>query len=158
MNIFILDYDFEKNAQYLCNRHIVKLPLEQAQMLCSVYYYTDFIPNNIYKPTQPNNACMKWARESLSNWLWLAASTIEMCIEYTYRYNKKHACLEIVENLTIPHIKDIGLTPFVQIMPNRYKNINVVTAYRNYYLGEKQHLFKWKYREIPYWIKEKERF
>lgn len=37
MNIFILDEDFTKNAQYHVNSHVVKMPSEAAQMLATVY-------------------------------------------------------------------------------------------------------------------------
>ena len=33
MNIFVLDNDIEKCAQYHCDKHVVKMILESAQML-----------------------------------------------------------------------------------------------------------------------------
>jgi hypothetical protein len=35
MNIFILDRDLVKSAQAHVDRHIVKMPLETAQLLCT---------------------------------------------------------------------------------------------------------------------------
>lgn len=37
MNLFILDLDPKKIAQYHCDKHIVKMPLESAQMLSTVH-------------------------------------------------------------------------------------------------------------------------
>ena len=36
MNIFILDEDLDKCAEYHVDKHIVKMPLEAGQMLCTV--------------------------------------------------------------------------------------------------------------------------
>jgi hypothetical protein len=38
MNIFVLDEDPVISAQMQCDKHIVKMPLETAQMLCSVFH------------------------------------------------------------------------------------------------------------------------
>jgi len=83
MNIFILDNDFKLNAQYHTDKHIIKMITEQNQLLCSAYYFTDSIPDNIYKLTHQNHPCAIWTRKSLSNWKWLKASTISLCDEYT---------------------------------------------------------------------------
>jgi len=158
MNIFILDKDFIKNAQYHCDKHIIKMITEQNQLLCSAYYFTDHIPDNIYKLTHKNHPCAIWTRQSLSNWKWLKQSTLALCEEYTYRYGKIHKGETICRSLIEPNLTDIGLTQFAQAMPEGYRTDNTVTAYRNYYNGEKQHLFKWTKRGIPEWIKQKEEF
>ena len=36
MNIFVLDDDIEKCARYHCDKHVVKMILESAQMLSTV--------------------------------------------------------------------------------------------------------------------------
>ena len=38
MNIFVLDKSPIISAQMQCDKHIVKMPLETAQMLCSVFH------------------------------------------------------------------------------------------------------------------------
>ena len=38
MNIFVLDKSPIISAQMQCDKHIVKMPLETAQMLCSVWH------------------------------------------------------------------------------------------------------------------------
>ena len=43
MNIFILSYC----ARYYCNSHIVKMPCEGCQLLCSAHHIYN---NGIYKP------------------------------------------------------------------------------------------------------------
>ena len=38
MNIFFLDFDTKKCAQYHCDKHVVKMILETAQLLCGVHW------------------------------------------------------------------------------------------------------------------------
>ena len=43
MNIFILDNDINKCAENHVDKHIVKMRLESAQMLCTVHWIEEFI-------------------------------------------------------------------------------------------------------------------
>jgi hypothetical protein len=55
LNIFVLDYDLCNSAIYHCQKHIVKMPLESAQMLCTILNN-----NNIespYKSCHRNHPC-----------------------------------------------------------------------------------------------------
>lgn len=154
MNIFILDNNPKRAAQFHVDRHIVKMPLETAQLLCSVHHMSGTINMIPYKLTHKNHPCSVWARQSLSNYKWLCELGLELCYEYTHRYGKVHKCQAVIkwceENL--PNIADNGLTPFAQAMPDKFKNRDHVAAYRGYYLGEKNHLFSWKNRELPSWV------
>ena len=38
MNIFVLDENPAKAAEYHCNKHVVKMIIESAQMLCSAHW------------------------------------------------------------------------------------------------------------------------
>ena len=152
MNIFILDFDKRKAAQYHVDKHIVKMPLETAQLLCTVHH---FVGNEApYRKTHVNHPCSKWARKSLTNYNWLVDMGMELCYEYNYRYGRVHKCQAIIEwcKNNTPNIPDIGLTSFAQAMPDKYKSTDVVEAYRKYYLNEKFNLFNWKKRQIPSWI------
>lgn len=152
MNIFILDYDVKTNAQYHCDKHVVKMLPEQTQLLCSAYYFCNEAHKSPYKLSHKNHPCSIWVRESLSNWLLLRDMTLALYDEYQYRYNKVHKSGEIVKQLPTPNLVDLGATPFAQAMPDMYRSSDAVQSYRNYYLGEKQHLFKWTRREMPAWI------
>ena len=155
MNIFILDKDIQKSARYLTNRHSVKMILEQSQILCSVHHFYES-ENVPYRKTHINHPCTIWTRTSLSNYKWLIDYTQAMIHEYKYRYDKIHACQKVLDwcKENIPrNIPDIGLTEFAQAMPEQYRNKDVVKAYRSYYIGEKSHLFEWKKRNKPRWIK-----
>lgn len=155
MNLFILDYDKEKCVQFYTDRHNIKIILEVAQLLCSAHHFTGSTLEIPYKPSHKNHPVCLWVRNSLSNYIYAVDLGKELCKEYTYRYNKVHKTQEVIEwcGKNLPDINDIGLTPFALAMPDEYKVEDAVQSYRNYYNGAKRHLFAWRRREIPWWIK-----
>ena len=155
MNIFLLDTDTRKCAQYHCDKHVVKMILETAQLLCGVHHMTDQVTDQVpYKLSHKNHPCAIWSRESLSNYLYLCDLGLELCKEYTYRYGKRHKSQEVIEWCVTnkPNICDKEFTEPARAMPNEYKVDSVVESYRNYYIGEKSKIAVWKNREIPEWF------
>ena len=69
MNIFVLDEDVEKCAEYHCDKHVIKMILESAQMMSAVVRLNGH--DTGYKLTHKNHPCTIWARKSLSNYIWL---------------------------------------------------------------------------------------
>lgn len=140
MNIFVLDIEPSICAMLHKNKHIVKMPLETAQMLCTtLYHYGVEVP---YKPVHKKHPCTLWAGESRENFEWLCQLGIELCKEYTRRYKKTHASLTVIEyckefSFLLP---SSSLTPFAQAMPVDCKHPDPVTAYWNYYSNHKQHI------------------
>jgi hypothetical protein len=166
MNIFFLDENPKLSAQYHVDKHVVKMILETAQLLCGVHHMTDQVPTKYrpstdhvpYKLSHKNHPCAIWARESLSNYLYLCELGLELGKEYTYRYGKKHKSVEVIEWCIVnkPNIPDIGFTKPSMAMPDEYKVDSVVESYRNYYMGAKSELAQWKKREKPFWFEKKE--
>ena len=152
MNIFYLDSDIKRNAQYHCDKHVVKMLLEQTQILCSAYYYTGDIPELSYKLAHKNHPCCVWARESLSNWKWLKEMTLALYDEYKHRYNKTHKSGELLKHLPQPQLQDIGITKRPQAMPMQYRELDPIVAYRNYYKFEKKEFLTYKNRPVPEWL------
>jgi hypothetical protein len=153
MNIFYLDNDPVKCAEYHTDRHVVKMAVESAQILCSAYYFTGEAEEAPYKLTHSNHPCCVWVRESLSNWLWLKSLGLALCREYTYRYDKTHACEKIINGLVSPCLPDIGMTPVKYAFDGQYIiSSDAVENYRNYYRLAKSHLFSWRKRDVPDWI------
>ena len=105
-----------------------------------------------------NHPCAIWARESLSNYLYLCELGLELGKEYTYRYGKRHKSIDVIEWCIVnkPNIPDIGFTKPATAMPDEYKVDSVVESYRNYYMGAKSELAQWKKRETPFWFEKKE--
>ena len=155
MNIFFLDYDVKKCAQYHVDKHAVKMILETSQLLCGVHWVIG--KEAPYKLSHKNHPCSIWTRESLSNYLYLCELGLELCKEYTYRYGKRHKSQEVIEWCLInkPNIPDIGFTKPAMAMPDEYKVKSVVESYRNYYMGAKSGLAVWKNREKPEWFSVK---
>lgn len=168
MNIFILDENPAIAAQMLCDKHIVKMPLETAQLLSNVFSTALKVPNpfvsiinqNIevpYKLTHNNHPCSLWARQSEGTFRWLIKYGKELCTEYTWRYKRKHKSEEVINwcdsNKDLLIFQSTDIQAFVQALPDRYKCSSPITAYRKYYLHEKMRFAKWeKVREAPDWI------
>jgi hypothetical protein len=155
MNIFILDKDVKKCAQYHCDKHVVKMILETAQLLCGVHHMTDQVTDQVpYKLSHKNHPCAIWARESFSNYVYLCELGLELCKEYTHRYGKRHKSLDVILWCIVnrPNIPDKGFTEPAKAMPDEYKVKSVVESYRNYYRGAKSGFASWKMRETPEWF------
>lgn len=149
INIFVLDRDPKRCAKYHHDKHVLKMILESAQMLCTAHER-----EAPYKSTHENHPCNVWVRESLANYNWLLELGQELAQEYTYRYNKVHKTTQVLawcRNYK-PDLPDNGLTERPQAMPDKYKKDNVVKAYRNYYIGEKVDGASWTDRERPNFV------
>jgi hypothetical protein len=153
MNIFVLDTDIEKCAQYHCDQHVVKMILESVQMLCTALNKKGF--DTPYRSTHVKHPCVLWVEQSYGNFLWLKNLTIELDKEYRYRYNRdsRHKSIAILDAISPCHYENLGVTEFAQAMPDEYKVPgDAVQAYRQFYLGEKMAFAKWTKRPAPAWI------
>ena len=159
MNIFFLDFDTKKCAQYHCDKHVVKMILETAQLLCGAHWV---IGNEApYKLSHKNHPCAIWTRTSLSNYLQLCDLGLELCKVYTYRYGKRHKSQDVIEWCLInkPNIHDVDFTSPPLAMGDEFKiENNVIESYRNYYREGKKLIVSWKNRVIPSWFQTNEVF
>lgn len=142
MNIFYLDKDPEQAAKYMYNKHVVKMILESAQLLCTAHIVLDGDDANVpYKATHKNHPSAIWARESADNYAWLYFHMLALGEEYTRRYGKKHLTIIKCEDVLgdIPrNMVNLAATPMPQCMPDQYKVPgNSIEAYWNYYEAEK---------------------
>jgi hypothetical protein len=78
MNIFYLDKSPYTCARYHCDKHVVKMILETAQLLCGAHWATGGTAQ--YKPTHLNHPCAIWVRKSLSNYKWLCELGFNLCL------------------------------------------------------------------------------
>lgn len=150
MNIFWLDTDLVKNAEAMCDKHIVKMITEYAQMLSTINRLNGL--NEGYKIAHQNHPCTLWVNESLYNWRLLRLMSYHLHREYYYRYGRRHKAFEMILTLTEPPIADIGLTTPPLCMPDKYKTENIIESYRNYYIGDKKDIAQWKHSEKPKWF------
>ena len=153
MNIFVLDKDIEKCAQYHCDQHVVKMILESVQLLCTALNKKGF--QTPYKSTHAKHPCVLWVEESYDNFEWLVRLTLELNSEYRFRYSKDidHKSISVLSKIEKLAYERHGLTPFAQAMPDQYKVDNdAVSAYRAFYIAEKMGFAKWTARGTPDWL------
>lgn len=160
MNIFYLDKDLEKCAQYHVDKHVVKMIVESCQILSNAHHVKG-TKKPPMKMTHENHPCCIWARESRQNYIWLCQFTLHLLVEYIYRYrkpNEKNAKTLFWLCDNIPDLPNIGLTEHAQGMrrkaPECLREGNPILAYRLYYILHKNHIAKWKNRSRPDWYSE----
>ena len=155
MNVFFLDRDHTKCAEYHVDRHCVKIITEANQCMASAY------PKGVapYKWAYHKHPMTVWVRESLDNFLWVLDYTFALCHEYSYRYYGRIHKGEGVANWyksNIPNIPNLGFTEpprcFGELKGKIPETDDIYRDYRRYYIEGKSHLFAWKNRQTPNWI------
>lgn len=153
MNIFCVNTNPQEAARQLCDKHVVKMPLESAQMLCTVLHGLD-ISGVPYKKCHQKHPCTLWAGASQANFNWLLAHGLELCAEYTRRYKKIHASEAVLRwcaEQDISKLPDLPLSVHPQAMPDDVKRADPVEAYQTYYKVHKAYMAKWKNTTPPTW-------
>ena len=185
MNIFILSSDPVEAAQLQCNKHVVKMIVESAQMLSTAHRMLDgnqlsapsksgkrmvkawTLPDAreavLYKAVHTNHPCTVWTMKSNNNYTWHYAHFIALCDEYTFRYGKIHSTDTLLREILKSPPKNIPVdykTQFPLAMESnpecKFPN-DPVKSYRMFY-QTKQDRFKmaWTNREVPEWFEFKE--
>jgi hypothetical protein len=159
MNIFVLSIIPREAAEYHCDKHVVKMILETAQLLYCSHWITnpDNVPTTAYRKTHVNHPCSVWARESAENYRWLAELGLSLCQEYTFRYGKRHKTEDHLVWLAanMPPLPEVGRTPFRMAMPDEFKCDDPVLAYQAYYLGAKERMLTFSKRPPPPFVEKK---
>ena len=143
MNIFFLHWNPRLAAEYHCDKHVVKMIIESAQMLYCAHWVTNSeMPSNAYKKAHIKHPSTLWVQKSIYNYLWLCSLAWWLCKEYTFRYGKIHKTQTHIEWLfeNHPNVPYIPFTTPPLAMPSIYKLKNVVKAYRLFYIESKMKL------------------
>lgn len=162
MNIFALDKDPRLAAQYHCDKHVVKMILEYAQIMSTLHRIHD-TPNadKLYRPTHVNHPSTIWAGYTRENYIWLYGLFVALCEEYTHRYFKIHKTwskLGVYLSSPPSQLKALGMTPFARAMPEPLKSRpcmvieDIVECYREYYKEHKRDILIYTRRETPPWL------
>ena len=174
MNIFYLNVDPLKCAQQHCNRHVVKMIVEYAQLLSTAhrvldgkieirdgknYYSHNVWDSKIYKATHVNHPCSKWVRESSQNYTWLLYLWKNLLDEYYYRYGRIHKSESLFPYLSQVPINSKTAKYVTQppaVMPKEFiiSEDNVIN-YRNYYQLGKTEILYYTKRKKPDWMEKK---
>lgn len=179
MNIFYLSRNPETAAEYMCDKHVVKMVLETAQLLSTAHRILDgreiTVPttdklgrkrwksytelpdsreDKLYKATHPNHPCAVWVRQNAEHYRWLYRHFKALCSQYTLRYGKTHASARLQHVLQQPPhntSREEWKEP-PQAMPEEYQSkVDTVTAYRQYYIADKAYMAKWTRTPAPVW-------
>jgi hypothetical protein len=179
MNIFYIDKDPVQAAQWMVDKHVVKMILESAQLLCTAHRLLDGIETLgksatgrnvkrwlladarepvLYSATHINHPSAVWCRKSVENYNWLADHMFALLNEYTHRYNKHHKVEGDLSYMlqSPPHnLKEYDMTEMPSAMANEYKiSDDPLVNYRNYYKVGKTRMHKWTNRQPPEWIND----
>ena len=177
MNIFHIDTDPGKCAEYMVDKHVVKMILETAQLLSTAHRILDgteyvgqsasgrkakrwLLPDYretiLYSATHINHPSAVWCRQTNNNYNWLYSHFTALLTEYTYRYGKIHKCnnADFCQALqTLPTNIPVGyFTPPTPAMAEEYLCSTSLDSYRNYYIHGKKHLHRWTKRQKPEWM------
>ena len=170
MNIFLLDENLELCAQYHCDKHVVKMIIEYAQLLSTSHRildssnkYSELSKNNriverfalddeslnfsLYKASHVMHPCGVWIRECAGNYNYLYKLFVYLHEEFVYRYSKIHSTFaklgEILKTLPqkIDQNIEVNYSSIPLCMPDEYKTDSYVQSYRNFYIYGKSKAF-----------------
>ena len=180
MNIFLLNENPLLCAEQHCDKHVVKMVIEYAQLMSTAHRYLDGElygeltdkgrkikrwrhPNSnmeatLYKASHVNHPDGLWVRNSNANYNYLYDLWFKLCKEYTHRYGRLHLTQEKLEHLlryapkNIPHADTADVKGLPLAMPDDVKGESVVNSYRRYYNKYKIDFAKYTNREEPTWL------
>jgi hypothetical protein len=180
MNLFYLDDDLDKCAEYHIDPHVGKMQLEAAQLLTTTVWidkHLGFIPRKLtseelgvindfksrephidsrtftrYLPTHINHPSAIWVRSSLEHYYWTVNYVNALNAETMYRGNKSHASCAEVNRMPEPtRLPDKGWVPPTLAMPDKLKSSDHIASYRMFYMLDKWPFASWKVRGKPHW-------
>lgn len=183
MNLFYLDHNLDKCAEYHIDSHVGKMQLEAAQLLSTALWCDKlfgFIPRALtseengvlneakraepsieertftrYLPTHVNHPSNIWVRSSLEHFYWTINYVNALDSESVYRGRKHHASCVETNRLPEPRmLQDTGFVPPIPAMPDELKSGDVLQDYRLFYMLDKAAIASWKLREKPPWWDE----
>ena len=162
MNRFLINYTPEMCARDMCDKHVVKMPLEEAQMLCTTVrlHAPDYAEEaGLYRAVHQKHPCTIWAGQSRANYRYSLDMFKYMCREYTHRYGKVHASWRLYDALVDAeqYVPDGLITPHPECF-SEHTDLKSgkswpIQSYRKFYMT-KQKRFKmvWTRRDMPEWF------
>lgn len=152
MNIFFTSRSPYESAKNLCQRHIVKMILESAQMLSTAHRECNFTASSLdqlYKSTHKNHPSSVWVRTSKEHYVWLYDHFIYLCNLYTTNTGRIHATdtrLRCLLRISPPSLPCRGFTSPPACMPDDLKSDNICESYQKYLIRKYE---EWQTRVKP---------
>jgi hypothetical protein len=156
MQIFGLDRNPAAAARALGDRHVVRMTLESTQILSTVASLAGVVTR--YRPTHHNHPCTLWVRDNGGHWHWLLAHARALASEYEFRYDRRHACLDVIEELATLDVVDTRVNPEAVVfttlsLDQSYRSYSSLYAHRLSYLRDKRHMHVYaRGRPAPLWL------
>lgn len=168
MNRFLISYTPEWIARELCDKHIVKMPLEEAQMLSTAVWehapeYAE--KHDLYKPVHQKHPCTIWAAKTRANYNYGLALFDYMQAEYRYRYGKVGAWNRHYFALqdAAQYIPEGDITPHPECF-SEHTDLKTgenwpIKSYRKFYMTKQRRFsMKWTNRPVPSWFHFEEEY
>ena len=162
MNRFIIEFNVDEIAKSLCDQHIVKMPLEEAQMLCTALWHhaPEYAEEqDLYKPVHQKHPCTLWAMQTRANFSFAYDLYCAMLCEYHHRYGKWHGAGKhsIAIKDGIKYIPEGWQTPHPQCFSGldhlKTDEQFPIKAYREFYKADKLKFARYtKGRSMPEWM------
>jgi len=165
MNIFFLNRDPLLAAGDHCDKHVLKMIIESAQMLSTAHLVISGFDQAkhdnpcLLKPTHQNHPCSLWVRSGPEQYSWTLRLLDGLLREYHTRYrperphryfgpgNLARSLEKWPDGMLI-----VPWTDPPQVVPDAYKRPDAVDAYRAYYIGEKAAFASWRSpARVPEW-------
>jgi len=167
MNRFIIEKTPQEIASSLCDQHVVKMPLEEAQMLCTTLWHhaPEYAEeNDLYKPVHQKHPCTLWAMECRMNFMWATNLYVAMLQEYTKRYHKVHGASKHYDAIFLGTKLIPNTTNFITPHPQCFSGHDdlktdeffPIEAYRKFYIVDKSRFARYNYTNKPQWLEEGE--
>lgn len=143
MNLFVLSKNPRQAAAENCDKHVCKIILEAADMMCLAHWHYGFpdiaaapqilresrvitnrrgVQRRIwhYRPqSQANNHVSIWVRTSLANYRWTGQHALALCDEYELRY---------ADNLIKKKLSCHNTRPIIEWLVDNEPPISMVTS------------------------------
>lgn len=147
--IYFLDENPKLSASFLADKYISPLLCNSCTALSAVLSHEGFdIPQKVgYR-----HPLVNWALESKDNFEWLVSYAQGLSEVFKSRRGKIHRTTLKLYDLPNLELPSLGITPFPQMIPDKYKSDEPIKSYRNYYSNEKAKTTDYTNSKIPYWF------
>ena len=156
MNIFYLSSCPRQAARDMCDQHIVKMPLETAQILSTAHrvvdgtmvigqsssgrkakrWVLDKHDDKFYLAAHVNHPSTVWARQSKQHYQWLYEHFEALSLEFERRFKHNHKSWNKLKFFTSKAPQNIESSGFIeppQCMPDDCKRPSAIEGYQVYY-------------------------
>tara|TARA_R100000951_G_scaffold109454_1_gene106587 strand:- start:88 stop:645 length:558 start_codon:yes stop_codon:yes gene_type:complete len=179
MNIFYLSEDPEQCAKWHCDKHVLKMIIEYAQLLSTAhrmldgekvkvlsnsgkqmvtqYKLNDYREDHLYKCAHINHPSNIWVRSSKDHYLYTMELWNSLNREYTNRYGKVHETFkklcQYLNQLPNNIDKNVGFQLPPQCMPDECKIVGTNDPVNNTIQAYRE-FYKAHKREFATWKNE----